>query len=77
MNMPIYMDWDDSSRRCYSRFLFAYAVIVILAAIAYVVSLLDLLTLAFVGLLLATIVLVTTAYMIRRNPPLEISDFEE
>lgn len=76
MNMPIYMDWSWSSRRCYSRILIVYATIVILVVIAYVIRLLDFLTLVYAGLLLAAIVLVTTAYMIRRNPPLEISDVD-
>jgi hypothetical protein len=77
MNMPIYMDWDENSRRCYSRILVLYVVIAILTAVGYVVRLLDVLTLVFAALSLVAIVLVTTAYMIRRNPPLESPEFEE
>ena len=77
MNMPIYMDWDESSRKCYSRILILNVVVVILAATAYVVRLLDFLTLVFAGFLLVAVVLITTAYMIRKNPPTEAPDFEE
>ena len=76
MNWPIYMDWDEGSRKCYSRLLVVYAALVIISIALYVVQFLgfpflDAMTLIFIVISVLVLVLVATGYMILRNPPLE------
>ncbi len=71
------MDWDRDSRRCYAKLLVFYAALVIISVLAYVVRFFDVLTLLFAAFSILGIVLITTAYMILRNPPLEYPELTE
>ncbi|UCH05054.1 MAG: hypothetical protein JSW05_02530 [Candidatus Thorarchaeota archaeon] len=77
MNWPIYQSWHKDSRRCYARLLVAYAVLLVIFALLYVVRLLDVMTLIITVVSSQVIVLVTTAYMVWRNPPVEYREIAE
>ncbi|MFX0045820.1 MAG: hypothetical protein ACFE8Z_08235 [Candidatus Hermodarchaeota archaeon] len=71
VNWPIYQSWHKDSRRCYTRLLVAYAFLVIISALLFVVHFLDAMTLILAVVSILVLVTVTTAYMVLRSPPLD------